>query len=144
MSTIAQLTPEPAETELAATALRGLAEALGSDVPIQVGNSHGSVEVPRAALTALTKILDSFAHGQAVTVVPSSAELTTQQAADLLNVSRPFLIRLLDSEQITHRMVGSHRRSDAASLIHYLRNDNVRRTDAADTLAAETVELELT
>lgn len=82
-------------------------------------------------------MLDSFAHGESVTLVPAHAELTTQQAADALNVSRPFLIGLLDAGQISYRMVGTHRRVNAASLVRYLQQDDVRRTTAADELAAE-------
>lgn len=97
----------------------------------------GEVEVPRSVLTALARVLDSFAHGEGVTLVPTHAELTTQQAADALNVSRPFLIRLLDAGQIAYRTVGTHRRIKAASLVRYLREDDARRVAVADELAAE-------
>lgn len=86
-------------------------------------------------------MLDSFAHGEGVTVLPSQAELTTQQAANALHVSRPFLIGLLDDGQIEYRTVGTHRRVKAASLIRYLREDDKRRQAAADALTAETREL---
>lgn len=139
MSDIATLVPEPADAELAASALRGLHAALGVDGPVRLrlGGQGGEVEVPRSALAALAQVLDSFAHGEGVTVVPAHAELTTQQAADALNVSRPFLIGLLDAGQIEYRTVGSHRRVKAASLIRYMREDDHRRQAAADTLAAE-------
>jgi len=143
MSDIATLVPEPADTELAASALRGLDAALGAEGPVRLrlGGQDGEVEVPRSALAALAQVLDSFAHGEGVTVVPAQAELTTQQAADALHVSRPFLIGLLDAGQIEYRTVGTHRRVKAASLIRYLREDDARRTAAADALAAETREL---
>ncbi|WP_126377966.1 hypothetical protein [Arachnia propionica] len=66
---------------------------------------------------ALARVLDSFAHGEGVTVVPTQAELTTQQAADALHVLRLFLIGVLDAGQIEYRTVGTHRRAKAASLI---------------------------
>lgn len=143
MSDIATLVPEPADTELAASALRGLDAALGTEGPVRLrlAGQVGELEVPRSALTALAQVLDSFAHGEGVTVVPAQAELTTQQAADALHVSRPFVIGLLDAGQIEYRTVGSHRRVKAASLIRYLREDDARRTAAADALAAETREL---
>lgn len=146
MSDIATLVPEPADTELAASALRGLDAALGADGPVRLrlGGQNGDMEVPRSALAALAQVLDSFAHGEGVTVVPAHAELTTQQAADALNVSRPFLIGLLDADQIEYRTVGTHRRVKAASLIRYLREDDTRRTVAADALAAEARKLGLT
>jgi excisionase family DNA binding protein len=143
MSDIATLVPGPADTELAASALPELGAALGSDRPVRLrlDGRAGDLEVPRPALAALAQVLDSFALGESVTVVPAHAELTTQQAADALKVSRPFLIGLLDTAQIEYRMVGAHRRVKAASLIRYLREDDARRQQAADALAAETREL---
>ena len=84
MSGIATLVPEPADTELAASALRELDAALGAEGPVRLrlGGLADEVEVPRSALAALAQVLDSFAHGEGVTVVPAQAELTTQQAAD--------------------------------------------------------------
>lgn len=143
MSDIATLVPEPADTELAASALRGLDAVLGAEGPVRLhlAGQVGDVEVPRSALAALAQILDSFAHGEGVTVVPAQAELTTQQAADALHVSRPFLIGLLDAGHIEYRTVGTHRRVKAASLIRYLREDDKRRQAAADALTADTREL---
>ena len=139
MSDIATLVPGPADAELAASALRGLDAALDADTPVRLslGEPGGEVEVPRSALAALARVLDSFAHGEGVTLVPVHAELTTQQAADALNVSRPFLIGLLDAGQIAYRTVGTHRRVKAASLVRYLREDDARRVVVADELAAE-------
>jgi excisionase family DNA binding protein len=146
VSDIATLVPEPADTELAASALRRLDAALDAEGPVRLrlGDQADGVEVPRSALAALAQVLDSFAHGDGVTVITSAAELTTQQAADALRVSRPFLIGLLDAGQIEYRTVGTHRRVKAASLIRYLREDDARRHAAADALAAETHELGFT
>ncbi len=139
MSSIAILVPEPTDAELAASALRGLDAARDANIPVRLslGGADGEVEVPGLVLSALVHVLDSFAHGEGVTLVPSHAELTTQQAADALNVSRPFLIGLLDAGQIAYRTVGTHRRVQAASLVRYMREDDARRTVAADELAAD-------
>ena len=145
MSDIATLVPGPTDAELAASALRGLDAALDADTPVRLslGEPGGEVEVPRSVLAALARVLDSFAHGEGVTLVPAHAELTTQQAADALNVSRPFLIGLLDAGQIAYRTVGTHRRVKAASLVRYLREDDARRVVVADELAAEAYALGL-
>ncbi|MDO5619343.1 helix-turn-helix domain-containing protein [Kocuria sp.] len=139
MSDIAILVPEPTDAALAASALRSLDGARDASIPVLLclGGSDREVEVPGSVLTALLRVLDSFAHGEGVALVPAEAELTTQQAADVLNVSRPFLIGLLDDGQISYRSVGTHRRVKAASLVRYLREDDTRRTAAADELAAE-------
>ncbi|MDO5628575.1 MAG: helix-turn-helix domain-containing protein [Mobilicoccus sp.] len=131
--------PEPSEAEQVASALRGLDAALKADavVRLSVGGADGEVEVPSSVVIALARVLESFAHGEGVALVPVQSELTTQQAADALNVSRPFLIGLLDDGQIAYRTVGTHRRVQAASLVRYLREDDARRTAVADELAAE-------
>lgn len=99
--------------------------------------------VPRQAAELLAKILAHMAQGEAVSVLPSHAELTTQQAADLLNVSRPYLIKLVECGEIEHRRVGTHRRVRMDSLVDYMRRDDARRRGAADELSAMTQEMGL-
>ena len=88
-------------------------------VPLRDGNGDEDLTVPREAAELLLRVLSSMAAGQPVTLIPEHAELTTQQAADLLNVSRPFLIKLLEDGHIQFRLVGTHRRVEAASLRAY-------------------------
>lgn len=71
---------------------------------------HETVELPRDAVTALLAIARTLAQGQTLRIVPRGAELTTQAAADLLGVSRPHLIKLIDQGLLDHHMVGTHRR----------------------------------
>ncbi|WP_165989919.1 helix-turn-helix domain-containing protein [Streptomyces sp. YIM 98790] len=98
------------------------------------GGEPEPLELPREALDLLAEVLAHMAAGRGVSVVPRNVELTTQQAADLLNVSRPFLIGLLKAGEIEFRTVGTHRRIKASSLIDYIRRDDQRRRAAADEL----------
>ena len=89
------------------------------------------------------QILAILANGQGVQVMPDAAEFTTQQAADYLNVSRPYLIKLLETDKIPYRLVGTHRRISFADLREYKRRDDLARRQAADALARLSQELGL-
>jgi excisionase family DNA binding protein len=84
----------------------------------------------------LVKMLRHIGSGDAVTLVPVSQMLTTQQAADILNVSRPFLIGLLERREIEHTMVGRHRRIRAEDLFAYRERRAIARDKALSDLAA--------
>lgn len=145
MAAVNPMLPDPSDTELAQSALRDLADVRQGDGPVHLRIAEGGdIVVPRSALTALTQILATFARGEGVTVLPAQAELTTQQAADAMKVSRPYLIGLLESGKIAYRTVGTHRRVQAASLVAYMREDEAMRRAAADALSAETRELGFT
>ncbi len=83
----------------------------------------------------LMELLRHIGRGDAVTLVPVSQMLTTQQAADILNVSRPFLISLLEKDEIEYTLVGRHRRIQAEHLFDYKRKRDERRSDALSALA---------
>ena len=101
------------------------------------------IVVPSIAFMFFVDILAELANGNAVMVAPVRAELTTQQAADILNVSRPYLIKLLDGGTITYRRVGNRRKVLLADLINYKRNDEERRRETADELTREAQDLGL-
>lgn len=102
-----------------------------------------TIELPAAAVKLLAEILEDMASGRAVTIVPQDAELTTQQAADVLNVSRPFLIRLLEEKKIPFRKVGTHRRIRFEDVLKYKQGIDAERRKALDELAAEAQELDM-
>ncbi|WDZ91412.1 helix-turn-helix domain-containing protein [Nocardiopsis sp. HUAS JQ3] len=112
-------------------------------VPVTVENSQEELLLPRSAVELLASVLAHMAAGRGVSIVPDHAELTTQQAADMLNVSRPHLIGLLQAGEIAYRKVGTHRRVRADSLLEYIGRDDQRRREAADELSAMTRELGL-
>lgn len=104
---------------------------------VRPAGGREDVVVPAAALKLLVEILVEMARGNAVTILPLHAEVTTQQAADMLNVSRPFLVKLLDDGAITFRRVGNRRKVRVADLLAYKRKDDAARAGTADELTAE-------
>jgi excisionase family DNA binding protein len=89
----------------------------------------------------LMELLRHIGRGNAVTLLPVGQMLTTQQAADLLNVSRPHLISLLEKGELEHSLVGRHRRIRAEHLFAYQRRRDARRDKALSTLAELDAEL---
>lgn len=109
-------------------------------INVEVGDDDALV-VPRPAAVMLAQVLAMLANGQGVQIMPDRAMLTTQQAADMLNVSRPYLIGLLEQNLIPYEMVGTHRRIAFADLLEYTRKDDQRRRVALDELTALSEEL---
>jgi excisionase family DNA binding protein len=141
--------PTEADALLARESSRRLAThklGKGDSVRIQLldaGKEAETVAVPASALRLFLHLLTEMSQGNAVTLIPTYAELTTQQAADLLNVSRPYVVKLLDEGRIPCRTVGKYRRVRFDDLMSYKRKDDETRARVLDALTAEAQELGL-
>lgn len=93
------------------------------------------VSMPAGVFRLLVEVLTQTAQGHAITIIPSTKEFTTQEAADVLNVSRPFVIKLLEEGKIPFHRVGRHRRIKASDLLSYKRKSEVARSKAFEELA---------
>lgn len=145
---ISAIRPGDVDVDVANRAARRIRDYLTShpdDEPIEILGELGDQDtlvVPRAAAVMLAQVLDFLANGQGVQIMPDRAMLTTQQAADSLNVSRPYLIGLLEAGKIPYTMVGTHRRVAFVDLLEYKRKDDQHRRNVLDQLAELSEELE--
>lgn len=137
--------PTPEDARLAQEGSRLLASCIGRGraARIRVIAGDEDITVPVSALRLLVDILTQMAQGNAVTIVPIHAELTTQQAADFLNVSRPFLIGLLEQGKLPFRRVGTHRRVRFEDLVAYRERSLTQQKAAADELTRQAQDLKL-
>lgn len=131
--------PTEQDAELARTSSRLLAACIGQGetARLRVIDGQGEIEVPVAALRMLVDILANMAEGNAISLVPIHAELTTQQAADFLGVSRPHLVGLVDRGEIPHHKVGTHRRIYFRDLLGYRKARMGKSMAALDALAEQ-------
>lgn len=125
------------EASVALAGLRTVVKKVKKSESVTLQADTEKVTVPREAFDLFVRILAEMANGNAITIVPIHAELTTQQAADLMNVSRPFLVSLLETGKIAFRSVGTRRRIRCSDLIDYRRKEEAEAKQALDELAAE-------
>ena len=102
---------------------------------------NSEIALPPQAVEALAEVLTHLAEGKEVTVAAHPAEMTTQQAADFLHVSRPFFVSLLKKGEIPYRKVGTHRRVLFEDAARYKRRIDERRLKVLEELAAQAQEL---
>lgn len=141
----------PVEREVAAAveSQRALAAFLSTQYETQriqifdAKNEAHQVELPTSALRLLVDVLSELAEGNAVKVVPIHAELTTQEAADMLNVSRPHLVKLLESGALAFHKTGKHRRIRFADLMAFKTEQDRASAQAMEALAKQAQELQL-
>jgi excisionase family DNA binding protein len=126
-----------------ATELSRLLQRLPETDRAHVSLDGTDLVLPRQALTLLRDLLTEMAQGNAVTVVPTHAELTTQQAADILNVSRPHVVKLLEKGTIPFKRVGTHRRIRYQDLVAYKAQRDQQSREALDALAQQGQDLNM-
>ena len=132
--------PETDEIELARKSGQALAKHISNKFEVTIRGTDEVVELPLTAARLLVDVLTQIAEGNAVTVIPIHAELTTQQAAEYLGVSRPYLIKLLESNEIPYRFVGSHRRIYFRDLKSYRDNVKAKRRETLAELVRDAEE----
>lgn len=112
-------------------------------IKLKIQGSEELVSIPLKALKLLTSILSNMAEGKSIALMPTTAEITTQQAADILNVSRPHIIKILEKGEIPYKKVGSHRRILLQDIMEYESKFKKRRRKQLNDLAAEAQKLNL-
>lgn len=147
MSTTPPTLPSELDSILAEQTSRVLASRLQDNNPMELRildreeDEQETLKLPASAVRLLVRILAEMARGNAVTLIPIHAELTTQEAADMLNVSRPYLIQLLDEGKIEFRRVGTHRRIRFEDVMAYKQKAHALRQAAIDEFVTYTEEL---
>lgn len=114
-----------------------------SRVPKLVGPDGEEIELPRSVFYVLRQLVHHLLRGEAITVVPVGKELTTQEAADILNVSRPYLVKLLEQGEIPFMKTGTHRRIRFSDLMEYKQCRDAERKRGLAELAELSEELGL-
>lgn len=138
---ISSISPGEVDREIAGRTARRIRDYLAShqdEDPLEVHVERDGSDVlvvPRAGAAMLAQVLSILEGGQGVALIPSEAQLTTQQAADMLNVSRPYLIGLLEAGKIEYTKVGRHRRVPFKALMEYKRHSDQRARAAADEMS---------
>jgi excisionase family DNA binding protein len=138
------------EVELAKAAQRSIVSALDNSNAVNIAIVEDGAEtldnspllrLPPKVLRLIADLLGSLAEGKAVSVVPKDLDVTTQEAAMFLNVSRPYLIRLLEEGKIRFHKVGSHRRIRFDDIVHYKEERTRKSNDALQALADQAQEI---
>jgi len=136
--------PSAQEAALARSSGQSLSRLIRNNRPLILkvtdAEQEQPIELPPGAVLLLMDILEAMAAGRGVTLIPENAELTTVQAADVLNVSRPFLIKLLEEKALPCRKVGAHRRIRMEDVMAYKARIDADREAVLDKLVAEAQE----
>ncbi len=120
--------------------IRELNRMLQGGTPALIGADGEKVELPHAVFRLLKDIVRNMQLGRAIVLIPENQQLTTQRAADLLGVSRPHLIKLLESGELPYHKAGSHRRIYLRDLVAYKKRRDAERKEALNRIAKEAYE----
>ena len=147
MEAIRLLPPCESDVDLARTASSKIVPFLRKQKPQTVhltfAEGHESIILPTGSLEMFSSMLEAMAAGHGVMIFPLHAELTTMEAADILNVSRPYLIGLLENNEIPFRLVGRHRRIRMEDIVQYKDRIDREREAILDQMVAEAEEMGL-
>ncbi len=147
METVSERTTKQ-DQELAQSSILQLRRAAvgiehASFTTIKVQEQRKFLRIPKKAFHLLVEILNNMAEGKSITLIPSDTEISTQQAADMLNVSRPHIVKLLESRIIPFKKVGTHRRIELKHLLDYEKKLKENRKQQLDFLEKQAQELNL-
>lgn len=131
--------PSADDSEMAKQASRALAGKGERELRVRLDDGS-ELTLPKSATRLIQHLLLEMSHGNAVTLIPIYAELTTQEAADLLGVSRPYVCKLIDSGAIAHHHIGTHRRVRFTDLENYRQQFESQRAALMQELADEAQE----
>jgi len=137
MTPVAAPADQKAEVVALSRLLAGVAHARPKRPHCElVGPKGQRIAIPESVFYVLTRVAEVLARGDAVTVVPTEKQVTTQQAADLLNVSRQYLVRLLDEGKIPFSRTGKHRRIRMEDVLRFKTKRDEERKAKLDELTA--------
>lgn len=132
--------PTQTEVEQAKESSRTLSKYADVDrVQLSLRGSNGETDdmvLPGHVLQLLLDVLSEISKGNAISLIPYHQEVSTQEAANLLNVSRPYLVGLLEQGDIPFRKVGAHRRVRLEDVMNYKERIDRQRSQTLDELAA--------
>lgn len=144
MTTHRELPPSARDAEIARYTSQRLAKYATADKPLSLRINKPKpaevIDLPEGAVKLLLGILDAMAAGRGVIIIPENVELTTVEASNILNVSRPYLIKLLEERAIPHRKVGRHRRILLEDVIAYKNSIDADRKKVLEQLTIEAQE----
>ena len=120
--------------------VRDLGRMLGLGAPAMVSVSGERLVVPPTVYEVLRKVVELMAEGRSVTLLPDNQVLTTQRSADLLGMSRPFFIKLLETGAMAHHRVGNQRRVYLRDVLEFARKRDAERQTALDRLSRRAFE----